>query len=60
MQVDTFILLLFCWSFGVYAVIFIYMVDLKEIVFTCVIYAATVYHQSERDIPNFCVTWFLL
>ena len=54
-QVDTFILLLFCCLFGVYAMICIYMVIVKEIVFTCVIYAATLYHQSERDITNFLV-----
>ena len=56
MQVDTFILLLFCFLFGVYAIILLYMVIAKEILVICVIYAATVYHWSERGIPNFCVT----
>ena len=52
-QVDTFILLLFCCLFGVYAMRFISVVVLKVIVFTPVIYATTVYHQSERNIPIF-------
>ena len=41
MQVDTFILVFFRCIFDVYAMRFIYMVIVKEIVFTCVIYAAT-------------------
>ena len=36
------------------------MVIVKEILLTCVIYATTLYRQSERDIPHFCVTWVLL
>ena len=36
------------------------MVIVKEIVFICAIYDATLYHQSERDIPNFYVTWVLM
>ena len=36
MQVDTFIFLLLYCLFGVYAVGFIYMVTVKEIVFECV------------------------
>ena len=55
MQVDNFILLFFCCLFGVYSMRFIYMVIVKEIVFTCVIYAATISLQSERDIPNFAL-----
>ena len=50
MQVDNFIPFLFCCLFGVYPMRFIYMFIVKEIVFTCVIYAATLYYQSERDI----------
>ena len=53
MQVDAFIFLLFCCLFGVYVMIFIYMVIVKEILFICVIYSTTLYHHSERDIPNF-------
>ena len=45
MQMDTFILFLLCCIFCVYAVKFISMVIMKEIIFTCVMYAAT-----------FCVT----
>ena len=41
-QVDTYILLFFCYLFGVGALKFISIVILKEIVFTCLIYAATV------------------
>ena len=26
---------------------------MKEILFNCVTYAATVYHQSEREVPEF-------
>ena len=36
------------------------MVVVREILFTCAICAANVYHQSELDIPNFCVTWVLM
>ena len=59
-QVGTFIFLFFWGLFVVYARIFIYVFIVKELVFTCVIYAATVYHQSERYIPHFCVTWVLV
>ena len=37
-----------------------YMLILKEIIFTCVIYDETVHHHIERDITNYYVTWFLL
>ena len=47
MQVDTFIFLLFCYLFFVYAKRVISMVIVKEIVFTCLSYAVNVYHQSE-------------
>ena len=60
MQVDTFIFLLFCCLFGVYIMRLIYMVIVKEILFTCVIYAVNLYHRSERDIPNFCMTLVLI
>ena len=40
--------------------IFISMVTVKEIIFTCVMNAITVYHHSELDITNFCVTRFLM
>ena len=56
MQVVTLILIFLYLLFGVYDMIFIYMVIVKEIVFTCIIYAANLYHQSELDVPNFCVT----
>ena len=39
---------------------FIYMVIGEDILFTCIIYAAAVYHQSECDIPNFCMACVLL
>ena len=52
-QVDTFMLPFFCCHFGFYAMRFISMVILKVNVFTSVIYATTVYHQSERNIPIF-------
>ena len=58
MQVNTFIFPFFCCRFGVYDMRFIYMVIVKEIIFACVIYDATLYHQSQRDIHNFCVTLF--
>ena len=41
-QVDTFIFILFCFIFCVYAMIFILMVIVKEIIFTCTIYSVTV------------------
>ena len=56
MQVDTFILLLLCFLFSVYAMIFIYMIIMKSILSICRIYSVTVYHRIERDIANFCVT----
>ena len=56
MQVEDFILFYFCCLFGVFTTGFIYTVIAKEIVFTCVIYTAILYHQNERDIPSFCVT----
>ena len=55
MQVNIIIFLFLCLLFGVYARIFIYIVIVKQIVFTCVIYATTLYHQSERDIPIFAL-----
>ena len=51
-QVDTCIFLFSYCLFGVYVMIFIYMVILEEILFTFVIDIATIYHQSERDIPK--------
>ena len=36
------------------------MVILKEILFTCLIYAATVYHQNECDITDYWVIRVLL
>ena len=60
MQVNNFFLFFFCCIFGVYAMRFIYMVFVKEIVFTCVIYAVTLYHYSEHNITDFFVTWVLL
>ena len=59
-QLDTFSFLFLCFCFGVYVIRFIYMFIVKEILFTRVIYAANLYHHSERDIPNFCMTWVLL
>ena len=53
MKVDNFIFLFFCCLFVVYDIRFIYVVIVKSIVFTCVIYYETLYHQSERNIPNF-------
>ena len=50
MKVDNFILLLFCYLFGDYSRRVISIVIVKEIVFTFVVYVATVYHQSERVI----------
>ena len=41
-QVDTFILLLFCCLFFVYDTIFIPMVTVKVIIFTCIVYSVTV------------------
>ena len=60
MQVDTFILLFFCFRFDVSVMIFIYMVIVKEIVFTCVIYVTNLDHQIKCDVPHFCVTLVLL
>ena len=60
MQVDNFIFAFFFCLFGFYAMIFIYMVIVKEILFTFVIYAATVCQQSERGVPNFCVNLVLI
>ena len=57
---DAFIFPFFYLIFDVYDMMFIYMFIVKENLFTFVIYAATIYHQIERDIPNFCVTWVLL
>ena len=57
---DTLIFPFFCYIYGVYTTRFIYMVIVMEILLTCIIYSATLYHQSERDISNFCVTWILL
>ena len=54
-----FFLFIFC-IFGVQDMKFIYMAIVKKIVFTCVIYAITVYHQIERVIPNVCATLVLL
>ena len=48
MQVDTFIILFFYCIIGVYAMKFIYLVIVEEIVFTFVIDAATVYHKNEQ------------
>ena len=53
MQVDTFILLFLCYLLGVDYMRVISMVIVKEIVSTCLMYAANVYHQSECDIPDF-------
>ena len=44
MQVDTFILLFFCYHFGVDTMIFIPIVIIKEIVFNYLIYTTTIYH----------------
>ena len=50
---DTFIFLSFCYLFGILDMRVIYMISAKEIIFTCVIYDTTVYHQSECDITGF-------
>ena len=50
MQVDTFILLLLCFLFGVYAMRFIYMVIVKEIVFSCVTYGLTLYGTDQKQL----------
>ena len=60
MQVGTFTFPLFWCLSGVYSMRIIKMVIVKETVLNCVIYAATFYHHSELDIPNFWVTWVLL
>ena len=52
-QLNHFILLFLYCLFGVYAMIFIYMFIVKESLYICVIYAATLYHHSERYFPNF-------
>ena len=44
MKLDTFLFILFCCLFGVYDMRFNHMVIVKKIVFTCIIYATTVYH----------------
>ena len=43
-QTDTVILTLFCYLFGVEFMRFITKATAKEILFTCLIYDATVYH----------------
>ena len=48
MQVDTFIFPFFCWIFCFYAMIFIPMVIVREIIFTCVIYSVTVYGNDHK------------
>ena len=55
MQVDTSVLPFSYWLLGVYSMKFIYMVISKEILFTCVIYGETFYHQIEHDTTN--VSW---
>ena len=48
-QVDTLILISLCFLFCVYAMKFISMVIVKEIIFTCVIYAVTVYRTDQKQ-----------
>ena len=52
-QVDTVIFLFCCYPFGVYDIRIIFMVIVKDILFTCVTYAATVNHHSEWDVTGF-------
>ena len=52
-QLDHLIFLFFCCLFSIYPMIFVYMDIVKEIVFACVIYAATIYHNNKRNIHYF-------
>ena len=60
MQMGTFIVPFFCCIFCVHNMIVIPMVIMKEIVFACLIYVSTVYHQSEYYIPGFFITVVLM
>ena len=50
MLLDNFILLFFCCLFGVYAMRFIYMVIVKEILFSCVTYGLTLYGTDQKQL----------
>ena len=60
MQVDTFILLLFCFLFWCLR----YDIDLHghcevNCMYLCNL-CQNLYHQSDHDIPNFCITCVLM
>ena len=50
---DIFILLFFYYLFGVDVMRVITKATEKEIVFTCIVYATTVYHQIESKVSDF-------
>ena len=56
-QVDHFIFLLFCFLLCFYAIRFISMVVMKGIIFTCVIYAVTIYETNQKQWLAIIIYW---